>query len=241
MIRALIIGLNFFVAWIVAIVAGTPSATVTAPEKVQKGESFTVNVKIDPNGVEDFMRFSMKLPAGWTAEQVSTDGSTYMMEDGTVKFLWSRVGPRNELNVSFKINPPADAEGTFEFPCKVSHQVNNLPSHVNLTPLKVQVGNANANTGNYVPEQHDSTGTPGTDVTVSRIVPTAPVTGEFLVDVTINKGELGSYIKLQDSLPEGFVAKPVKNDGGQFSFEDGIVRIEWYSPSKANSTLNITK
>lgn len=240
MVRALIIALNFFVAWIVSILAGTPSATVTAPEKVQKGESFTVNVKINPNGVEDFLRFSMKIPAGWTAEKIAEDGSTYMMEDQTVKFLWSRIGKRDEINISFKLNPTPDAEGTFEFPCKLSHSVNNLPAHIQIDPLKVIVGTAGSpQVGNYVPETQDTTGTPPANVTVNRIVPTDAVTGEFMVDVTINKGELGSYIKLQDTLPAGFVAKPVSNDGGQWSFEDGIVRIEWYSPNKATSSLHV--
>ncbi len=240
MIRALIIALNFFVAWIITLLAGVPSATVTAPGTVQKGESFVVNVKISPNGVEDFLRFSMTLPEGWTAEKVSEDGSSYMMEKQTVKFLWSRVGPRSELNISYKLTPPSTAEGTFEFPCKVSHSVNNLPSHVQLDPLKVIVGNAGTPTnGNYVPENNDSTANPVVNVSVTRILPTEEVNGEFTVDVIINKGDLGSFIKLQDSLPSGFLAQPVNNDGGDWSFENGIVRIQWYSPNKTNPTLHI--
>jgi hypothetical protein len=197
-------------------------------------------VKIDPNGVEDFLRYSVTIPSGWTAEKIEEDGSSYMMEENTVKFLWSRVGQRDELNVSFRLSPPAEAEGTFEFNGKLSHSVNNLPSHVKLDPFTVAVGKAGQpNNGKYVQENGDSTQNPVTNVTVSRIVPTGIVTGEFIVDVTIQKGELGSFIKLQDSLPAGFAALPVKNDGGQWSFEDGVVRIEWYSPSKANPVLNV--
>lgn len=240
MIRALIIALNFFVVWIVSILAGVPSATVTAPANVQKGEAFIVKVKIDPDGVEDFLRYSVKIPSGWTSEMIEEDGSSYMMEENTVKFLWSRVGKRDELNISFRLTPPADAEGTFEFTGKLSHSVNNLPSHVPLDPFKVTVGKAGQpNNGKYVQENGDSTQNPLTNVTVSRVVPTGIVTGEFIVDVTIQKGELGSFIKLQDSLPAGFAAMPVKNDGGQWSFEDGVVRIEWYSPSKANPALHV--
>lgn len=239
MVRALIIALNFFVAWIVSMLAGTPSATVTAPEKIKKGEAFTVTVKISPNGEEKFLRFAMTLPSGWLAEKIEDDGASFRMEDQKVKFIWSRVGKRDEVNISFKLIPPPEAEGTFEFPCTLSHSVNNLPSNIQLNPLKVIVGTEGTPVGNYVPETQDSTGTPPANVTVSRIVPTDAVTGEFMVDVTINKGELGSYIKLQDTLPDGFVAKPVSNDGGQWSFEDGIVRIEWYSPNKATSSLHV--
>lgn len=239
MIRGLFIVLNFFVVWIVALIAGVPSATTSAPTNVQKGESFTVNVKIDPNGVEDFLRYSMTIPAGWTAEKISEDGSSYMFENQTVKFLWSRVGQRDELNVSFKLTPPADAEGTFEFPAKVSHSVNNLPSHVPLDPMKVVVGNAGAQNSGYVPETNDSTANPSVNVQVTRNVPTNEVTGEFLVDVYITKGELGSFIKLQDSLPAGFTAQPVTKDGGDWSFENGIVRVQWYSPNKATPTLHV--
>jgi hypothetical protein len=240
MIRGLIIALNFFAAWFIAMLAGVPSATVKAPDKVTKGETFTVNVKINPNGVEDFLRFSMVIPDGWTAEKVEEDGSSFMFEKQTVKFLWSRVGKRDNLNISFKITPAADAEGTYEFPCKLSHSVDNLPSHVVLDPMKVIVGNSGTPAvGNYVPDKGDSTANPSANVSITRVVPTEPVNGEFLVDVTINKGELGSFIKLQDSLPAGFIAKPVTKDGGDWSFENGIVRVQWYAPNKAVSVLHV--
>lgn len=239
MIRALIIAMNFFVAWFIALLAGVPTATVEAPSSVQKNESFIVNVKLNPNGVEDFLRYSMTLPEGWTSEKISDDGATYMMEKKVVKFLWSRVGPRSELNISYKVTPPTDVEGTFDLPCKVSHSVNNLPSHIQLTPLKIVVGNAVSPNNNYVPENTDSTANPAAEVTVSRIVPTEEVSGEFMVAVTINKGDLGSFIKLQDTLPSGFTAKSVSNDGGDWSYENGVVRIQWYNPAKTNASLHI--
>lgn len=240
MIRALIIALNFFIAWIISVIAGVPSATVTAPSSIQKGESFTVTVKINPNGVEEFLRYSMTLPEGWTAEKIAEDGSTYMMEKQVVKFLWSRVGVRNELNVSYKVTPPANVEGTFELPCKLSHSVNNLPSHVELAPLKIVIGNSAAqNNASYVPEKTDSTSNPSAQVNVTRVVPTEPVNGEFLVDVTIQKGDLTSFIKLQDSLPEGFSAQPIAKDGGDWSFENGVIKVQWYNPVKTNPTLHV--
>lgn len=239
MVRALIIALNFFFAWIFSVMSGTPSATVSAPSQVNKGEAFTVNVKINPNGEEKFVRYAMTIPQGWTAENVNSSGATFKVEENVVKFIWSEIGKKEEVNISFKLTPPANAEGTFEFPSKVSHSVDNLPSHIALDPLKVQVGNANSNTGNYVPETTDSTANPAAGVTASRTVPNEPVMGEFFVDVVINKGDLGSYIKLQDTLPEGFLAKPVSIDGGDWSFEKGIVKVQWYSPNKATSTLNV--
>lgn len=239
MVRALIIALNFFLAWIISVMNGTPSATVSAPQQVNKGESFTVSVKINPNGEEKFVRYAMTIPAGWTAENVSSAGATFKVEDNVVKFIWSEIGKKEEVNISFKLTPPANAEGSFEFPSKLSHSVDNLPSHIALDPLKVQVGNSTSNAGNYVPETSDSTANPAAGVTASRKVPSEPVMGEFFVDVTINKGDLGSYIKLQDTLPEGFLAKPVSIDGGDWSFEKGIVKVQWYSPNKATSVLNV--
>lgn len=240
MIRVLIIALNLFAAWIISIIAGAPSATVTAPTKVQKGETFTVNVKINPNGNETFLRYTLVVPNGWTVEKTETDGSTFMFEQNTVKFLWSRVGQRNELNVSFKLTPPANEEGTFEFPCKLDYSPDNKPEHVVLDPLKVIVGKeTSSNPGNYVPSTTDSTANPAANLTVSRVVPTEPVTGQFMVDVTINKGDLGNYIKLQDSLPAGFSAQPVTNDGGVWTFENNVVRIEWYNPNKTVNTLHV--
>lgn len=238
MIRSLIIVCNLAIAFIVNILSGTPSGEVKAPSAVKAGESFVVEVTIQTNGETDFMRYSMDLPDGWTAEKITTDGASFKFEKHTVKFLWSRVGEVPQLKISYRVNVPATAaSGSTSLTCKLSHTVDNLPSNIELTPHVITVEGGTAATTSTV--SPDSTAKPPVNVTVSRTVPMDPVNGEFLVDIIVNKGDLSSFGKIQDTLPEGFTAKVVKSDGADFEFKNGVVRFSWYAGMPKKPSLNV--
>jgi hypothetical protein len=67
-------------------------------------------------------------------------------------------------------------------------------------------------------------------ITVTQNVPsTAKPGGEFTVELTINKGSVGGFAKLQQDLPEGFTAVPDENNGGSFTFSNQSVKLIWMS------------
>ncbi|MBI3509129.1 MAG: hypothetical protein HY064_00580 [Bacteroidetes bacterium] len=237
MVRSLIIIVNLFIALFVKLITGTdPTADVKAPSDVKAGEPFTVEVTIQTNGETGFLRYAMNLPEGWTAEKVETDGSSFMFEKQIVKFLWSRVGDTPELKISYKVTPPATASGTFELSSKISHTVDNLPSNIQLTPLKV---NVTGESGTQVVDSHtDSTAKPAADVHADRTVPADEVSGSFEVSISIGKDDLSSFGKFEDSLPAGFSAQVIDADGSDFKFENNKAKFSWWALPQKNS-LNI--
>lgn len=235
MIRPLIIVVNLIIVMIFKLFVGNPSAEVKAPSSVKAGEAFLVEVNISTNGETDFMRYSMDFPAGWTVEKVEAAGASYKFDKQTVKFLWSRVGEQKELNISFKVTPPADASGDFTFNNKLSHTVDNLPANIELTPMKVTV--VSGGTTSPV-AKIDSTAKPIVIIDIERSVPSEEVTNVFVVNLVINKEDLTSFGKIEDTLPAGFTAKMVKADGADFKFENGVVKFSWFV-LPAKHTLNI--
>lgn len=226
MIRPLIIIVNLIIVMIIKLLVGTPSSEIKAPSSVKAGEAFLVEVTISTNGETDFMRFSMDIPIGWTVEKVETAGASYKFDKQAAKFLWSRVGEQKEIIISYKITPAADASGEFSLTNKLSHTVDNLPSNIEGTPLKITVtGAETVTTTTVVP---DSTAKPSAVITIERQVPTEEVSSTFLVDLIINKEDLTSFGKIEDTLPSGFTANLVKADGGEFKFENGVVKITWF-------------
>jgi hypothetical protein len=243
MIRSFIIVANLLIAFLVKLLSGTPTAEVKAPASVTAGTPFLIEVTINPNGITDFLRYSMDLPEGWTAEKVETAGSSFLFEKNSsndnmsAKFIWSQVGPATELKISYNVTPSADATGDITLACKLSHLVDNLPSNVSLDPLTVHI----AGEGEPVvttTRRSDSTAKPSARVKISRTVPTEQVTGEFIVDLIIDKDDLVSFGKLEDSLPDGFSAKVITKDGADFTFEKGVARFYWYVLPK-KQTLHV--
>ena len=68
------------------------------------------------------------------------------------------------------------------------------------------------------------------DVSVTTNMPASAVPGgEFTVEVTINKGSIAGFGKLQQDLPPGFTATAIDAKGGNFSFREQAVKIIWMS------------
>ncbi len=237
MIRPLIIVVNLIIVMMIKLFVGTPSAEVKAPKSVKAGEAFLVEVTIATNGETDFMRYSMDLPEGWTAEKVEASGSSYKFDKQTVKFLWSRVGEVKELKISYKVTPAADAKGDVSLNCKLSHTVDNLPANIPLTPLSISVIESGTAAVNTFPVA-DSTAKPSVVINIERAVPSTEITDVFVVTLVLHKDDLTSFGKIEDTLPSGFTAKLVKADGSDFKFENGIVKFSWFVlPAKHTMTV----
>lgn len=67
-------------------------------------------------------------------------------------------------------------------------------------------------------------------ITVTPKIPsTATTESEFTVELTINKGAVSGFAKLQQDLPQGFTAVEDKNNGASFTFSNQSVKFIWMS------------
>ncbi len=65
-------------------------------------------------------------------------------------------------------------------------------------------------------------------VTILPFVPSGVEPGDaFVVELTVNKGNIKGVANLQQYLPEGFTATPVETNHGSFSFKEQLVRFVW--------------
>ncbi len=60
---------------------------------------------------------------------------------------------------------------------------------------------------------------------------------DYVVEITITKGEINSYIKFSQKLPPHFKATEIDSKGGDFTFEDSIIRIVWFFPPANNELI----
>jgi cell division septation protein DedD len=80
-------------------------------------------------------------------------------------------------------------------------------------------------------------------ITITQNLPASAKAGsEFVVELTINKGTTGGFAKLQQDLPEGFIAVDKgENNGGSFTFSAQSVKIIWMSlPSDKEFKIRYT-
>ncbi|MBI2268755.1 MAG: hypothetical protein HYU69_00180 [Bacteroidetes bacterium] len=77
-------------------------------------------------------------------------------------------------------------------------------------------------------------------VTVTQAVPAELKPGsEYTIELTINKGAIGGFAKLQQELPEGITATAVDSKGASFSFSGNAVKFIWTSlPAEPEFKIN---
>lgn len=66
-------------------------------------------------------------------------------------------------------------------------------------------------------------------VSCSRSIQPENPSGDFTVELTINKGNISGFAKLTENLPAGFTASALESQGASFSFLEGKVKYVWMS------------
>ena len=70
--------------------------------------------------------------------------------------------------------------------------------------------------------------TEASSITCVRTVPANP-SGDFTVEINVNKGNVSGFAKLLETLPTGFTATAIESQGASFSFLEGKVKYVWVS------------
>lgn len=84
---------------------------------------------------------------------------------------------------------------------------------------------------NFLPQQ---------EVTVVQNLPKkVPASGEFTVEVVINKENIAGFAKFQQDLPVGFNVTPIETKGASFTFNNQIVKLIWIAlPEDSEFTIS---
>lgn len=70
----------------------------------------TVNLRIKKGNTKGFARYSDALPEGVTVKSSKTDGSSFSIGDGKLKFVWVNVPEKEELELEYNISSTMPAQ-----------------------------------------------------------------------------------------------------------------------------------
>jgi hypothetical protein len=98
-----------------------PNANISVQRTIVKNSDteYTINLKIKKGATKGFARYSDDLPETFTAKSSKTDGSSFSVADGKIKFVWVTVPVKEELDVSYTISgssaTPLPLNGEYSF------------------------------------------------------------------------------------------------------------------------------
>jgi len=213
------------------------SIKLDIPGKVDAGKEFNVNVTIKKGTLEEFSRFQQELPAGLTASALNSGTADFSFDKQRLRFIWLKLPPQAEINISYKIMVDERLKGQFTIPGEFSYVEKDERKSltVNSDPVTIQPSpSVNANLqvdisefAKVISAEKAATGT-SYNISCIRQKPYKTTTGnEFIVRLLVYKKEMNKFAKIEEQIPEGFDAKSIDSKDGIFTYKDGLVKFVW--------------
>jgi len=218
--------------------------TQKIPSSAKPDTEFTVELTISKGATSGFAKLQQDLPEGFTAVQDDNNGASFTFSNQSVKLIWMSLPSDKEFKVKYKVKVAAGVSGDKTIAGKFSYVVDNVKQSVEISPSVINIeGPAAVATNTTTPTTDNTTTTPDNTGTAASTTTAANepssitcirkapenVTGDFTVEITINKGNVSGFAKLLETLPAGFTATQGESQGASFSFNEGKVKYVWVS------------
>ncbi len=251
-----LIGLFFIDAFLLADI----SITQNLPATMEAGSEIRVTVTVNKADLAGFAKLQFDLPPGLSANAIDTKGASFTFADNKAKFIWMSLPSSPTFKITYTLSASDQASGPVTINGRLSYIENNERQTYEMPPATIQVngaGNIASNTVTDDPAADDvvsaAGGAPARNVPVAvidnlsgvppvqglggvsasrKIIPVSAV--EMQVEVTVSKGDIRGFGKLQETIPAGFTAIESTSEDAIFTAQDRIVKFVWLSlPAKS--------
>ena len=246
------------------------SITQNVPQTMAPGSEVRVTVTVDKGTLSGFAKLQIDLPPGMTATAIETKGASFTFADGKAKFIWMALPTSPSFKVSYTLSADASVSGVQHINGRLSYIENNERKTHDMSTSVVDLGAPGAvavTTTQAVPEEQVNNdlvsaagGAPVEKVAMAVIdnaSGTAPMQGaggvggsrkitpvsekEMTIEVTIKKGDIRGFGKLQEVIPEGFTALEKTSSEAIFTAQGRIVKFVWLNLPAANEIKVVYK
>lgn len=263
MVNQLVLLFNVLGILIINAFTGTPlGITQNIPATMVPGSEVKVTVTVEKGDLTGFAKLQIDLPEGLTATAIETKGASFTFADGKAKFIWMSLPASPSFKVSYTLAAAAGASGVKRINGRFSYIEDNERKVHEIAPVTVDLGApgqvaAVQETITEEPSSNDLVSAAGaapvgkvTIAVIDNASGVAPMQGaggvggqrvitpvtekEMLVEVTVNKGSIRGFGKLQEIIPAGFTAIEKNSAEAIFTTQDRIVKFVWLNLPASN-------
>lgn len=214
------------------------------PTNMEINVTDTIVVTISKNELNGFAKLQQDIPNGFNIEVVDSKGGTFSFKDNILKIIWIALPSEKEFQISYAITPTEGVDKTVTFAGKFSYIEENERQNIDFGPSSVtivatdatlaedsEVTKAEKNANKKSAKQNKPKSelvAEGDDYLVYReIAQLQDETNKFRVTLIIEKNEINSFGKIEETIPSGFVATEENSNEGFFSFKGNQVKLLW--------------
>lgn len=233
--------------------ADTITVTQSMPASAKAEGEFTVEIVINKGTTGGFAKLQQDLPEGFTAVQDENNGASFTFSSQSVKFIWMSLPSDKEFKIKYKVKVAAGVSGDKIIGGKFSYVTDNVKQSIDIAPATINISGGSTPVAT-TPSSAGTTETAATppvntadggltsqlidkstaatpepsSISCKRTAPENPA-GDFTVELIVNKGNIGGFAKLVETLPAGFTATAGESQGASFSFAEGKAKFVWVS------------
>ncbi|MBC7694790.1 MAG: hypothetical protein H7141_05005 [Burkholderiales bacterium] len=178
-----------------------PNSNILCSRIITSGSSaseYNVEVKIKKGNIKGFAKFQETLPAGFTATGGKTNGSSFSVSDGKLKFVWVSLPVEEELVVSYVLEKSSSASAdekleNGEFSYLENDQSKKIKMGVDV------IGNQSTNIATETPVQTQTVAAEPTTqpiVATTEPITTEPVKTQTKETVTRKEGNVNYNVQI---------------------------------------------
>lgn len=236
--------------------------TQNVPPVLAPGSETKVVVELSKGDLTGFAKLQLDLPDGMTATAIETKGASFTFADGKAKFIWMSLPASPAFKVSYTLKAEASISGVQRINGRFSYIEDNERKVHELATSMVDCGApgvvaVETRTATVDQSANDLVSAAGAApvgtlpmAVIDNVSGTAPMQGaggvtggrkitpltekEMVVEVTVNKGSIRGFGKLQETVPQGFVAVEKNSAEAIFTTQDRIVKFVWLNLPATN-------
>ena len=212
---------------------GEPTLQLNAPQEVDAGNVYNVEVTLETGEISRFARFQQELPYGLQARRIETANADFVFEDQKIKFIWLKLPEeQNTLTISYEVEFDERLMGDFNLGGTFSYISNNERKHVDIQPTAVHI-NPSPNVAQSIDvNEFKEYITPApSEVDQLACIRQKPYkageNNEYVVNLLVYKKDKEKFAKIEEKIPEGYQAVSDESKEPLFTFKDQIAKFIW--------------
>ncbi len=237
MIRLFVPLLNMLVILTLQMFPGNVSVKMDVPAQVNAGSEFEVRITLNKGDLDGFSRFQQNIPAGLSAISDQSSNADFTFTDKRVRLIWLRVPKNEEITVSYRVKVDEKLKGNFTLSGKFSYIDNNERKNIDVNEVSVSIIPSAKVDPSLVVDINDyekmyapvnvPAGAEYNNIAVIRQKPYPGKDGEYIVNLLVNKEATRNFAKIEEDVPEGYIAVALDPKDAIFTFKSQKVKFLW--------------